>query len=257
MLFNHSIRSLYPLALAEGEGVGTAYEYVAKRQVLRRWLEQRPSGGLLVAGLPEIYGSSMDYLLIAEELKMPALVIDDRPELLDRARASLTTARDAGFLTDVQVEFHQVADLTDPTSPGQDFTWCICNEVLQRFDAAGRSRYTHRLAQSASLITLFAPNADNTSHTSVSGLSGLHLAQMQQLMAELGGADIQVGYCDMPPFPPGVSRSREQRAQAEQGRMEAAAMWGLAQYLRLESVLPIGWQRERAHIVYGLCRAES
>lgn len=257
MLLSRSIKSLYPLALAEGEGVGTAYEYVAKRQVLRRWLGERPSGGLLIAGLPEIYGSSMDYLLIAEELGMPALAVDSNPELLGRAKAALSAARVAGFLGDVQVEFQLVADLTDPVPPGRDFAWAICNEVLQRFDAEGRSRYVSRLAQSARIVTLFAPNADNMSHTSVSGLSALHLAQMQQLMTAAGGTDVRTGYCDMPPFPPGVSRSSEQRAQAEQGWMEAAAMWGLGQYLRLEGALPTRWQRARAHIVYGLFRTRK
>lgn len=33
-----SIKSLYALALAEGEGVGTAYEYFAKRLAMSRWL---------------------------------------------------------------------------------------------------------------------------------------------------------------------------------------------------------------------------
>ena len=35
---NATVKSLYPLALAEGEGVGTAYEYLAKRLTLSRWL---------------------------------------------------------------------------------------------------------------------------------------------------------------------------------------------------------------------------
>ena len=39
VLQKRSIKSLYPLALAEGEGVGTAYEYFAKRLILGRWLE--------------------------------------------------------------------------------------------------------------------------------------------------------------------------------------------------------------------------
>ena len=39
-IHKHSIKTLYPLALAEGEGVGTAYEYFTKRLHLVRWLKQ-------------------------------------------------------------------------------------------------------------------------------------------------------------------------------------------------------------------------
>lgn len=237
--------------------MGTAYEYVAKRQVLRRWMVNRPAGGLLVAGLPEIYGSSLDYLLIADELQIPALMIDDRPEFLDRAQEALASARVAGLLINVQVEFQLMEDLTLPNSQGRKFAWAICNEVLQRFDADGMLRYVRRLAESAETITLFAPNGDNASHTNVSGLSGLQLAQMEQLMAAVGRIGIGTGYCDVPPFPPGVSRSEAERARAEQGWLEAIAMWGLGQYLRLEGALPARWQREHAHIVYGICRAHS
>ncbi|MBK8128985.1 MAG: hypothetical protein IPK53_08585 [bacterium] len=36
----------------------------------------------------------------------------------------------------------------------------------------------------------------------------------------------------MPPFPPGITRSDEQREQATSGRMEALAMQGLGYYAR-------------------------
>src|SRR5690606_30513282 len=78
-----SIKALYALALAEDEGVGTAYEYFAKRLVLRPWLRQQPPvRRLLVAGLPEKYGASLDHLLLAEELGATAVVVDDRPPAL-------------------------------------------------------------------------------------------------------------------------------------------------------------------------------
>jgi hypothetical protein len=81
------LKSLYQislrLALAEGEGVGTAYEYFAKRLALGRWLKQvgRPVR-MLVAGLPQKYGSSLDFLLLAEELGAEVTVVDERPSAL-------------------------------------------------------------------------------------------------------------------------------------------------------------------------------
>ena len=65
-----SIKSLYPLALAEGEGVGTAYEYFAKRLHLARWLKgTKPPQHILIAGLPEKYGASLDFMLLASEVE--------------------------------------------------------------------------------------------------------------------------------------------------------------------------------------------
>jgi hypothetical protein len=102
MLKSISIKSLYALALAEGEGVGTAYEYYAKRLTLARWLKQvgRPVR-MLVAGLPQKYGSSLDFLLLAEELGVAVTVVDERPFALDKLQSSLEAARAAGWLTAV------------------------------------------------------------------------------------------------------------------------------------------------------------
>jgi hypothetical protein len=99
MLKSISIKSLYALALAEGEGVGTAYEYYAKRLALGRWLKQvgRPVR-MLVAGLPQKYGSSLDFLLLAEELGVAVTVVDERPFALDKLQSSLEAARAAGWL---------------------------------------------------------------------------------------------------------------------------------------------------------------
>ena len=149
MLTNHAIKSLYPLALAEGEGVGTAYEYVAKRHVLRRWLGQVRSqlprnlpGRVLIAGLPEIYGTSLDYLLLAAELGWPALVVDDRPAFLAKTEqaAAAAQAQTPNLLAGLQLQFQQVANVAHLPGVDGPFGLAICNEVLQRFPAGERLR---------------------------------------------------------------------------------------------------------------------
>ena len=261
MLTNHAIKSLYPLALAEGEGVGTAYEYVAKRHVLRRWLGQVRSqlprnlpGRVLIAGLPEIYGTSLDYLLLAAELGWPALVVDDRPVFLAKTEqaAAAAQAQTPNLLAGLQLQFQQVANVAHLAGVDGPFGLAICNEVLQRFPAGERPTYVQRLSQLAPIVTLFAPNAGNAAHTNLSGLAGLHLPEMQTLLAGAGGQNRASGYCDMPPFPPGTTRSESQRAQASSGRVEALAMWGLGWYARGERWFPAGLRRRQAHIVYGL-----
>jgi hypothetical protein len=59
------------------------------------------------------------------------------------------------------------------------------------------------------------------------------------------------GYIDMPPFPPGITRSDAQREEATTGRFESAVMWGLGRYAHVERLLPWAVRRRQSHIVYG------
>lgn len=258
MLPFRSIKSLYWLALAEGEGIGTAYEYFAKRLVLRRWLagQARPQR-LLIAGLPEKYGSSLDFLLIAGELGAGEIVVvDDRPAALEKGRKGLAAAQARGELTGLQPQFVLWSDLGRAPELTAGFDVALGSEVLQRLSAAAGQQYVTNLARLTSAFALFAPNGDNPSHTNTSGLSGLRLTDLQALMQK-AGTRTDVGYIDMPPFPPGITRSSEQRQQASSGRLEGLVMWGLAYYARLERLFPRGWQRYYSHIVYALTAPTS
>lgn len=247
-----SIRDLYPLALAEGEGVGTAYEYFAKRLALARWLPALPAGGqLLIAGLPEKYGSSLDFLLLAEELGLRPTVVDERPSALAKLAGSLAAAQSQGLLTGVRPDRIQVAGCAELAEVEGRFELAVSSEVLQRLNHDQRSRYACRLLELAPAVALFAPNAGNASHTGISGLSGLTLAGLRSLFVlSTSHRTASCGYIDMPPFPPGIIRTETQREQATSGRLEAAAMWGLGHYARLERFFPRPLRHRQAHIVY-------
>ena len=247
MLKSLSIKSLYVLALAEGEGVGTAYEYFAKRLVLARRLKSRSRPeSLLIAGLPEKYGSSLDFLQIAQELGAAVTIVDERPSALQKLQKSLAAAQKEGWLTAVSPQCQLVNNLANLDEIAPKFDLCLASEVLQRLDAQTQASYVTQVRQLASRAAFFAPNGDNRAHTSISGLDGVTLAQMEHLT----GA--KVGYIDMPPFPPGITRSDEQREQATSGKAEALVMWGLGFYARLEDFLPTAVRRKQSHIVYAL-----
>lgn len=257
MLKSLSIKSLYVLALAEGEGVGTAYEYFAKRLVLARWLknrqvQQRKPQRLLIAGLPEKYGSSLDFLQLAQELNAKVTVVDERPSALQKLQNSLAAAQMEGWLTAVSPQLISLAHLADLSPINEPFDLCLGSEGLQRLDADDRPDYVRHVRRLAAGAALFAPNGDNMAHTNISGLAGVTLAEMQQLVG-----DAKTGYIDMPPFPPGITRSDEQREQATSGTMEAIAMWGLGYYARLEHFLPTAVRRKQSHIVYALLETED
>ena len=245
ILSSISIKSLYPLALAEGEGVGTAYEYYAKRLVLGPLLARMaPPKQILLAGLPEKYGASLDFLLLAAELGADLLIVDDRPEALEKSENALANAQRIGLLEGVTPTYRLV-DLADLVL-SEPFDLALSCEVLQRLPAGARRPYWETLWRLAPAVALFAPNGDNPAHTNLSGLAGLYLHQLRALIGDSG----RTGYIDMPPFPPGMTRSDEQREQATSGRFEAAAMWGLNFYARTEKFLPAALRRRQSHIVY-------
>lgn len=253
MLPSLTIKELYPLALAEGEGVGTAYEYFAKRLALRQWLAARNQTPqhVLIAGLPEKYGASLDFFLLAHELGAQLTVVDDRPTAVAKGQQALVQAQEAGYLRGLTPRWQTTAvlahlpDLPDPVTP---FDLVLSSEVLQRLPPAEQPIYVTRLQQLSTAVGLFAPNAANEAHVGRSGLGGISLAEMQALMPNPAQP---VAYIDMPPFPPGITRSDEQREQATSGRLEAVAMWGLSYYARLEKWFPGRVRRAHAHIVYG------
>jgi hypothetical protein len=245
-----SIKALYSLALAEGEGVGTAYEYYVKRLVLRPWLKGLgPVRRMLVAGLPERYGASLDFLQLGAELQAQVTVVDERPPALEKLRQSVARAQAQGWFAGLDWQALAVAEMAALDELATDFDLGLCSEVLQRLTGQGRAGCARRLASLCRTRALFAPNAANPAHTRVSGLTGLSLEELATLPGMKPG---ESGYLDLPPFPPGLIRSEEQRRQAATGRGEALAMWGLAYYARLEPLIPRALRRRQAHIVYAL-----
>jgi hypothetical protein len=251
MLKPYTIKDLYALALAEGEGMGTAYEYYAKRRALEQWLagRSRPQT-MLIAGLPERYGLSLDFLLLASELGAAVTVIDERPATFERLLAARESLPDGVFRL-VEPRTVLVADMAQPQEAGSEFDLVVSSEVLQRLTPSARHQYVTALQAQGDAVALFAPNADNAAHTSRSGLGGLHLVELRAL----AGGRSTSGYIDMPPFPPGITRSDDQREQATTGAFEQMVMWGLGQYAHREHWLPGKVRRTQSHIVYTLTPA--
>ncbi|MEP7015313.1 MAG: hypothetical protein ABI925_07725 [Verrucomicrobiota bacterium] len=243
-----SIKFLYALALAEEEGIGTAYEYFAKRLVLAPWLAKLPHPQrMLIAGLPEKYGFSLDFLLLANEMAVAnVVVIEERPWALDKLARSLAAAQAIGELTRLQPEYLLVPELGSLDERAKDFDLCISCGVLQRLDAAVRRRYVRGLTRLATTVALFAPNADDAGRRDLMGLSLTEIRALIEPPEVLESCD----YVDMPPWRAGLERSPAQRKRATSGRPEAFAMRILEQHARLEKFFPLPWRKRRSHIVY-------
>jgi hypothetical protein len=252
---HRSIKSLYRLALAESEGAGTAYEYYAKRSILLPWLRRFPTvQRLLIAGLPEKYGSSLDFILLAEDLgATEVVVLDDRSPALEKCRHNHARAQEQGLLGRVLSRFILVTQLARFPDDIGSFEIALSSEVLQRLSAADSQKYLDSLTNLTSGLALFAPNAANEHHAALSELKGLSLDELVLRVAK-SFAVKSSGYVDMPPWPPGMTRSGAQRDRAVHGQLEGAAMWGLEQCGRLEKYFPATWRKRRSHIVDALSR---
>ena len=149
-----SVAQLYPYALAEGEGVGTAYEYLAKRLVLTRWLGAAyVPERIAIAGLPEKYGSSLDFAIMAHEFGAELTVIDDRREALEKFENSVPQAQALDYLSGLAWRSELVNDLSfrAPKKGGHDLA--LSSEVLQRLgDSDQRSSDDACRAGSASRL---------------------------------------------------------------------------------------------------------
>ena len=248
---------MYQIGLAEGEGVGTAYEYHAKLKTLERFISgmERPKR-ILVAGLPERYGFSMDFVLLGEMLGAEVVVADERPARIGRAKEVLGDLASRGILRGSRVRFclaDSLAEMRFEGAPDTGFDLVLCCEVLQRIGDPKR-RYLSRLGELAGRMAVFVPNRGNESHAKLSGLESVRLDDLLALCEQ--GADgmqiVDCGLLDMPPFPPGVQRSQEKREQAAASSLEGLLMRGLELYCLLEGVCPRFLKERLAHIAYVL-----
>jgi len=206
--------------------------------------------------LPQKYGSSLDHLLLAEELGAEVMIVDERPKALEKLKISLANAQQAGWLTAVAPQCVPVEALSDLTAVSGTFDLAIANEVLQRVPETEQKAYISAQMGLATAVAIFCPNAQNPDHAAHSGLSTLSLNHIQSLITQLSNHPIATsGYIDMPPFPTGVSRNEEQRAQASSGKFEAFAMWGLGIFARCERFIPSGIRNQKSHIIYALTQS--
>ncbi|MGB1251023.1 MAG: NAD-dependent epimerase/dehydratase family protein [Candidatus Promineifilaceae bacterium] len=241
-----SVTGLYPFALAEGEGVGTAYEYFVKRGALRAFLADKQPKSILIAGLPQKYGHSSDFLLLAHELGAALTVIDERPEKLASTEMLLERLQADGHLQGLAPTWQAVDGFDNLPFSENQFDLVISSEVVQRLEVDGVLAFSAEIQRIGHHFAVFCPNGDNSSHVGLSGLNGLTLSELRRHFGESKFS----GLIDMPPFPPGIALSQEQRESAESGLIQQVAMYVLQLYSYVERPLPARIRRQFAHIVY-------
>ena len=254
MKIRKNIQSWYPINLIEGEGVGTAYEYYAKLKKLRKFIISigNPKR-ILIAGLPEKYGFSMDFFWLGAMLNAETVVIDDRSEALENTGRILSKLKFKQLMNETKISFiktDSISEFNNQSVIKERFDLALSSEVLQRIDTS-KETYISNLMKVSKNFAVFAPNRSNESHASLSGLKSVGLKELLRYCRKHPETRIyDYGYLDMPPFPPGISRSQEKRDQAANSPFETFLMKILEIYNICEDITPKFIKAKFAHITY-------
>ena len=244
------ICNLYPVTVAEGEGVGTAYEYFAKRRLLRTVFAGGNPRTILIAGLPEQYGTSADTVLLGHSAGARVTIMDEREEALARQRKALAQyGPPAGVPADA-VESVKVTGLTNLNAGRAPYDLVISCDVMQRLAPEERMAYLLQAARLGRQALIFFPNDHNTSKVNKSAKKGI---DRDELVAALRAANCRVmrsGYVDMPPFPSGKKLAQAKQAEIGQSWWRNLAFAVLEAWSLAERIVPESIRRKYSHAGY-------
>lgn len=255
MLKYLSIQALHSLTHSEGEGVALAYEYFARRLVLGPWLQAlgRPQR-ILIAGLPEKTGASLDFLQVAAECGATVTVVEDRPHALSRLWRAWKAAQADGRLIAVHPSLVQTDSVAELSAIAGPFDLCLSAHVLQRLNPTWRALYFNRLQRLAPAVALFAPNGHNRAYVAASSLAGVRREEMNGLIAATalvpGRPPPQTGFMNLFPLTVGSGYDPGQRPAAGVDALAAVAMGGLQLFAHLEHLFPLALRQQQARLVY-------
>ena len=247
-----SVVDLYPIALLEGQGMGTAYEYSAKLKLLQRVVAAtRPPQRLLIGGLPEDYGMDLDFVLLAARYGCQTVVADDRMPLLESFSRALKSPPLAGLADPDRFEVHHLETLARPTrSDDAPFDLWVTTSAIQRLNNGELAKYLTQVREKSRHAVLLVPNKANKEHLSISGMDGFFLPDLVATCRRAGLTVCEASYLDVAPFPPGLQRSAEAKEKAVDSSVERFAMRGLEWWVRGERFLPHFIKRRFGHIAY-------
>ena len=243
----HSINDYYLPAYLEGEGVGTAYEYFAKRRIIHKYIKGKTIRNILIVGLPEKYGYSMDFVILGDSISARITILEDRQAKIDKAKEIISELQSRKILSNnLNISFQKVDNFLNFKNAGIYDLVLTC-ETLQRIESP--KDFVESYNKMSKIFIAFCPNGDNESHNTLSGLKSIPLSKLKKEVFQLIPVK-EYGYIDFPPFPPGIKLSEEKRQNVNEGWLQGIAMRILGMYCRMEPLYPSFLKKRFAHIVY-------
>ncbi len=192
-LKNISIKQLYKIALLEGEGLGTAYEYFVKLRLLNKEFRNsidKQIKTILIYGLPKKYGFSMDFLIFCRQLGIIPDVYDNRIEKIKNHKQIILEIKNK---LDFKIECNYISETN------KKYDLILSCEVLQRYSGTQLKEFVNKVEEHSKCYAIFVPNKNNEKHAKVSGLNSFNEDELKNVFNRSG----IIGFMDAPPFPPG------------------------------------------------------
>ncbi len=234
-----NINTLYSLALVEGEGIGTAYEYLIKLKLLKEFVKNKQIKDILIYGLPEKYGFSMDFVLFGKINNFNITIVDDRKEKIKSFEKIINNLIKKGLLLK-RPRIIRLNNLND-LKFDKRFDLILCSEVMQGLFNKEKVEYAKTIQKLSIYAALFLPNRDNKLHSIISRLKTLSLDKLKEYFNK--SHILNIGYIDMPPFPPGLKKKRREN-------INNLFSFLLEKWAKIERLLPKSIKKKVAHICY-------
>jgi len=190
------MQELYKLALAEGEGLGTAYEYFVKIRLLNRLLKCKKIENILIYGLPERYGFSLDFIYFCYKNNLDVFLFEKRKDKIKKFKEILGKLNKKNIIN---------GNLKIIKKIDKRYDLVLSCEVLQALKENELKEYISNIQKHSKTAIVFVPNKSNKSHVKFSGLNGFTLEELKKIFKN----NIMSGYIDIPPFPPGLKKKKK------------------------------------------------
>ncbi len=224
------LNKLYTLALAEGEGLGTAYEYFVKLRLLKKILNNNNKiKTVLIYGLPEKYGFSLDFLYFCKRQNI-------RPDLYEPRKNKLNKLYE--ILNDLNQNKKIVLKFNQVTKLNKKYDLILSGEVLQSLNEDELRKYNENIKLYGQKTIIFTPNKNNKAHNKISKLNSYSIKGLKKLFKN----NKLTGFIDNPPFPPGIKAKKKITSKL--------FIFILQIFASLEFLIPKFIRKKTSHIVY-------
>lgn len=261
-MYNTSLDFFYALALAEGEGLGTAYEYIVRNRFFKAIFRKiKKPHSVLIAGLPEKYGFCLDFIWLAYSFGCNIVIAEDRPKVIKEISRVINRLSAMDILHADHIHFIVTENLYNlKQKENKYYDLVFSPSVLQRMPDDHRTAYFKALSCQGQHIILFVPNKGNSAHPGRTGLKGLKMDEIlgYSIAACPKQIVLDAGSLDLPPFPPGARiPSRHQDLISSSRYIRSACMGFLNGLSKLEFYYPQCIKNRFAHLLYLAIQCEN
>lgn len=247
-----NIDLFYALALKEGQGLGTAYEYLVKSHLIGGFFEKIPNPKeILIAGLPEKYGYGLDLLLYADSYGCNIDIIDERDEAVENLNYILEDLKGSRVITADNIRIKKVK-CYEEAEFDKYYDLGFSSAVLQRFNEGSRLNYLEILKKKVKYLVLFVPNKGNKSHQRLTCLNSFYIDDLVRYTKrpDTDRLILDSGVIDLPPFPPGIKASAKAGKLMKNRAMMRILGRFLSAWAGIEPLFPKAIKNKFAHIAY-------